>query len=168
MTFEQSALLLAWVAILIMALALTGLLRQLRGMNRRTQSTVLETDRWLDVPEEMKASLKLDNASPALLLFVTPGCKACEARLRELAPLAAEEESVSFAAVFPEHANGFEGGGRIAKLEHKQTVFSQLRVPLTPYGVVLSREGAVTHATPVGSLKLLKQLVERAKTEGEV
>ena len=165
MDFQSTALLLAWVAIAVLALAVSGLLRQIRMMKLRpTQLSLAPSQALPDGPVDLGQSLMNGHGTKSVLLFVTPGCKSCEARLSDLESIAADEADLAFAAVFPEDANGL-GGTSLRTVEHQQEAFSKLRVRMTPFGVVLSEQGLVTHAVPVGSSEALRRLVAAATSE---
>jgi hypothetical protein len=82
MSFQSTALLLAWVAIALLALAVSGLIRQLRSVG-------LPTNRFL--PTSIVGGLapplgdgSADWPKPTILLFVSAECRVCQDRLNEL------------------------------------------------------------------------------------
>lgn len=166
MSFEATALVLAWVAILVLALALSGLIRQVRAMSLRPRMVSLPSENTVGTTLSFNGSLISNGeTSTTVLMFVTAGCKTCDARLGDLEKAAdIESQNISIAAVFPHAANGTRRT-RIKVLEHQEHVFDQMRIPVTPFGVVLSKDGVVTHAAPVGSSEALGQLLQAARGE---
>lgn len=167
MSFELTALLLAWVAILLLALAVSGLLRQVRALNLRPTAVRLETNTAVGKTIALDTSMLDGHAPIAVLLFVTPDCQVCQARLQDLEKLTASDTiGFSVAAVFPGAANGFRSSS-IRVLENQKEVFERLQIPVTPFGVVLSKEGVVIRSAPVGSPEAVRELVEQARFEDD-
>lgn len=171
MSFEVGALLLAWVAILILALALSGLVRQVRAMSLQPRVVRIEPNgaagKRLSVSPSALADYRgvADDRRPGILLFVTSNCKPCQARLRDLESIAAEVSgTVSITALFRQTANGYRSS-HVTILENQEEVFGRVPVPLTPFGVVLASDGLVTHARPVGSRADVLELVQAARLE---
>lgn len=124
MTFTSSALVLAWVAIVLLALGLAGLLRQVSlltrqletgaapdagqtagdgrtghpgstpGQGRRSARTTRELVGFR-APESVVEQVRHDGVHRTVVAFVSPGCSSCELTLRALAA----DESVAAGSV---------------------------------------------------------------------
>lgn len=112
MTFTSSALVLAWVAIVLLALGLAGLLRQVSLLTRQLEGTAgggpasqatghgtghghpgqgsrgARTTRELvgfRAPDRVLERVRHDGVHRTVVAFVSPGCSSCELTLRALA-----------------------------------------------------------------------------------
>jgi hypothetical protein len=153
MTFTASALVLAWVAILLLALGLAGLLRQVSVLTR--QETVpagaaagrrgagARTTRDLvgfRLPETDRAQL-----TAGVVLFVAPGCSSCGQTLDLLAadPLVANG-AVPVTVVSTGGCPPPVDPDRIFTcLPQGRELMDRLMVPATPYLLSLDRSGTV-------------------------
>lgn len=170
MTFTSSALVLAWVAIVLLALGLAGLLRQVslltrqlehgsgdgaaqglgQGQGRRSARTTRELVGFR-APEDVLDRVLHDGAHRTVVAFVSPGCSSCSLTLRALA----SEESVAAGSVGltlvstgscdPGLADA-EGAGRVACVPRGRDLMDLLAVPATPYLVALDPRGTLVAA----------------------
>ena len=131
MTFTASALLLAWVAIVLLALGLAGLLRQVSlltrqlehgggegagaatGQGRRSARTTRELVGFR-APDDVIDRVLHDGVHRTVVAFVSPGCSSCSLTLRGLAA----DESVA-AGVDGQFQQPAEPGGAVG--DHAQT-----------------------------------------------
>lgn len=161
MSFEASALILAWVAIALLALAMAGLVRQVRVLSEQPRG-----GRFLHSPLVGSAAPDLTGqgwARRTVLLFVAPDCEVCHARLADLETLAASNgDDLAFAAVFPGEANGF-ASSRVKVLANQRAAFDQFRVPITPFGAVVTAQGTVSYVGTIGSSQAVAELGKRAR-----
>jgi hypothetical protein len=161
MTFEGSALILAWLAIALLALAMSGLVRQVRALSTQPRGGRLQQS-----PLVGSAAPELPGQGwtrPTVLLFVAADCDVCKARLADLEALAAANgEAVACAAVFAGEPNGF-ASSRVKVLGHQRSAFDRFRVPITPFGVVVTARGIVSYVAPVGSSRVVDELGQKAK-----
>jgi hypothetical protein len=155
MTFYGSALLLAWVAIVLLGLTVSGLVRQVHALQSPHRPEGLEAD----LPAGARRRTNV-------LLFVDASCQSCAQVLPHLASLARRRSGdTAFTALFAGHDGGFVTD-HVQVLTGQARAFEHYRVPLTPYGVKVSPEGVLVAAAPVGSDKMLEDLVERAGQGG--
>lgn len=165
MDFQTSALILAWVAILVLALAMSGLMRHVQAL-----STGRVVQEQIGPPIGSKAPpLPLGDegersatTTTTVALFLDRSCEVCERSLRLASELAVvTKDRLHFLALFPTDGNGLGQGG-IEVVENAQDAFVRYAIPVTPFGVVIGVDGRVTQASPLGSEPLLRQLVEDA------
>ncbi|WP_134772073.1 hypothetical protein [Ornithinimicrobium flavum] len=167
MTFTASALVLAWVAIVLLALGLAGLLRQVSlltrqlehggdraaaagGSGRRSARTTRELVGFR-APETVVDRVLHDGAHRTVVAFVSPGCSSCSLTLRALAA----EESVAAGSVgltlvstgsCEPGLDDAQGAGRVACVPQGRDLMDLLAVPATPYLVALDPRGTLVSA----------------------
>jgi thiol-disulfide isomerase/thioredoxin len=162
MSVQASALILAWIAIAMLALAMSGLLRQVRALSAQTTQPSARASALTGAPAPEFQGTTLQWDRPTLLLFVTSDCKVCQERLRELESLAEQDGDLSYVAVFPGSADDLHSQ-RLQVLQNQSAAFSRFSIPVTPFGVVVTPGGVVAHAAAVGSSSALHQLTGTAK-----
>jgi hypothetical protein len=157
MSFQTTALVLAWVAIVLLGLALSGLLRQIHLLRLGQVRPQLHSGPVVGMPAP---ELGRDNRRPrtAVLLFSDRGCASCDRLLPEFEALAREDDGLEFKVLFPGSPNGFESG-HVDILGGQAETFARFRIPATPYGVAVDSEGTVAAAGPIGSSSLLREFV---------
>jgi len=167
MTFQSTALLLAWLAIALLGLALSGLLRQVHSL--RTDPMPLEVSvssnqiaRLPSVPE-----LIPQNAGLTVALFSDPGCASCSRLLPVFDSIAADSRDAEFTILFAGAGNGVQSD-RIRLLRDQQQLFEKLRIPVTPFVVAVDAEGTVRGSSPVGSPTLLELFVRNMTDGGQL
>ncbi|QFG21353.1 hypothetical protein [Actinomadura sp. WMMB 499] len=156
MTFETTADLVCWTALVLLALALVRVNRRLRAVEARVPEPGL--------PAGTRAPgldrLGVAPAGPTLLLFLSSGCGGCPAVLEEAVALAADPASVPMRAVFSGDGLPVDDG-LIPVHTGERELMSAYRVPGTPFAVLVE-SGRVRRAVPVRSLDLLKELAAPA------
>lgn len=163
MTFLESAVLLAWVALALLAFGLAGLLRQVGLLTRRqlgggesqaaAGDPLARTTRDLvgfRLPADGALADLLDQrAHRTLAVFVSPACPSCA---QTLAALAAHPDvtsgsvalvAVSTGSCAPAEAE-LRGAGRC--VPSGRALLEQLHVPATPYLVALDATGTIVAA----------------------
>ncbi|QFG67417.1 hypothetical protein [Ornithinimicrobium pratense] len=171
MTFTASALVLAWVAILLLALGLAGLLRQVSLLTRQLETGApgttgapsaravagagARTTRELigfTAPMDVVDRVRHDGADLTVVAFVAPGCSSCTMTLGALAadPLLADGRAgltiVSTGSCGPATADA-DGVRRLCCVSQGRDLLDRLAVPATPYLLVLDPDGVVRAAT---------------------
>jgi hypothetical protein len=155
---------LTWGAILVLALAMAGLIRQVRFLT----SALRDRGRSSFAPPG--ASVQIGDAPPVLhdlvggtnrdtvLLFASGDCGGCSERLADLDSLSGTE-GPSLVAVYSGTGNGFRSP-RVRTVENRYDLFSELGITMTPFGVWVDAQGAISDARPLGSQAAVKQLLE--------
>lgn len=153
-----AALVLAWLAIAILALALSGLVRQVRilegqlpggSMRRRlgpAQGGVF------DAPDE------LAEEQDYVLIFADTNCASCIQIIpRYLEEAAGTERALNAFVAFrgEKSADSVFGGRRV--LENQSMLFMQLGISATPFAVRVT-DGRVAASGLVGSVEALREL----------
>jgi hypothetical protein len=158
MTTTTAAIVLAWIAIILLTLATAGLLRRVEQLSsRRTlQDEPDEPIRGLQLPVSKYLNDLEDGRADILLVFASPSCATCQAAIDAVAVAITESAryrvgvAIREADVGPLHLpDGF------VRLTSAAELFQILRVPATPYLVRLDPDGLIIDGTMmVGSLSL--------------
>ena len=157
MSFETTALLMTWVALVLLALVVAGLVRQVHLLTRGPRTRDLGLRAGTPAP-----ALDLVRAEPGqatLLLFLSEDCPVCHDVFQETLGL---DGAPATRAIFAEEAIGGDPPVNVTVLSHQAELFTAYQVPATPYGVIIGADGRVRTAEPVGSIRGLHTLVTDA------
>ena len=168
MSFMQSAVLLAWVALVLLALGLAGLLRQVTlltrgqvGANAAAGSSGAAASSG--APRSTRdlvgfrlpahgdlAGLVTPGAHRTIVVFVSPGCSSCAMTLSALATEPdVQAGSVALVAVSTGSCGpaleNLDGIGRC--IGEGRTLLESLHVPATPYLMAVDGSGTIVAAT---------------------
>ncbi len=166
MDFDTSALLLAWLAIAVLALAMAGLLRQV---------VILRTA--MLPPAAGRMGPAIGSPAPQLpgidytekwtvLLFADEECESCRSIL---SAMGAAGESTSMAEVvvlFKAGANGHRVDPE-RLFVNQGDLFDRLGVAVTPFAVLVDSDARIAAAEPLGSAAMLSEFrAFGTRTEG--
>ncbi|MEV4677849.1 MULTISPECIES: hypothetical protein [Actinomadura] len=151
MSFQNSALLLSWVAILLLALVVAGLVRQVHALGQGAPSAGLG-------PAPGTAAPAFDRLGPGLLLFLDRDCGVCT---DVLAAAGALDRPLHAIFAGPPPDPGPPPGATVLTGE-QDGLFADYRVPATPFAVLVGADGRVRAAEPVGSPEALRELALEA------
>ncbi len=182
MSVRDSALLLAWIVILLIALALAGLARQIHtiavslGLQAQgslaTDSSIVRSvgqPRRLEIPAPLSTIVEDGDGRPTLVIAISRSCASCERIVAELAGIDQDYgDRVRFALVDvggSETSPGFDLDGLVPasfrKVELSPADFRQMGGSALPYAVGLNPDGRVALAGGVGSAEILIDLAEQ-------
>lgn len=157
MSFQTSALILTWVALLLLALVTAGLVRQVHALSSAN------SPRHPGVVGPLPGSAapgveRLAPTLPAVLLFLSPDCHTCADALAETTRLAGDDDPRwSVHALYPDTAP--EPVGPVTAHAHQSGVFAAYDVIATPFAVLVGADRRVAAAGPVGSRTALRSLL---------
>lgn len=163
MTVEQAALIAAWVAIVLLAFAMSGLARQLM-LTKGPQSSSERPPISIGMQAPVLEGLSLRDGKARVLLFAEQACKACERLWPAYEELSRRHDSISFLALYANSAS--LPSTTVEVLSNMLQAFVAFGVPLTPFTVAVDHEGVVRAAEPVAS-ELSLQLVVMSVTSIE-
>lgn len=166
MSFTASALVVSWAAIGLLALAMGGLLRQVRELSRKLESPGMPLES--DAPRVVTELGELELSSPdaaTFVLFVDANCSSCREVVPHFATLAASMPHVNFVTMYERDAIVGVASGSAAVLTDASVAFARLRIPMTPFVAVAGHDFEVVKAAPVGSTALLDEFVASAIEE---
>lgn len=159
MSFLQSAVLLAWVAIVLLALGFAGLLRQVTILTRGQAGGAAAAGSPRSTRDLIGFRLPAHGDLPALVeagahrtvvAFVSPGCSSCALTLSGLIEVPdVRDGSVALVAVSTGSCDpaldNLAGTGRC--IAQGRAVLEALHVPATPYLMALDGAGTIVEAT---------------------
>jgi hypothetical protein len=155
MSFQTSALILSWVAILLLALVVSGLVRQVHALSAGLVRPATEP---VGLPGGAAApgldQLRTDPDRPTLLLFLSADCRTCTGVLAEAASLAELAVRAVYAGPAPADTRGVPAVGNQAEL------FDRYDAVATPFAVLVEPAGRVRWSAPVGSPAALRTLLD--------
>jgi len=166
MSFETSALVVTWAALLLMALVVSGLVRQVHALSAGGAHRTGQVGPRPGTPAPDLA--RLDARPPVVLLFLSEDCRTCAAVLAEaerLAPDGRGEPALHalYAGAVPAGPTELTGGvtvhGRQAEL------FDRYDAVVTPFAVTVGRDGRVARSEPIGSPAALHALLNRLEDQ---
>jgi hypothetical protein len=150
-TFQTSALILSWAAILLLALVVSGLIRQVHALAAGPRRVGPRPG----TPAPGLAGLA-PPGRPRLLLFLSPDCRTCAEALAEAAGAGRP-----VLALYPGTGPAEVAGGAVTVHTGQVALFDRYDVVATPYAVVVDEAGRVAAAEPVGSRAALRDLLAR-------
>lgn len=162
MSFEATAILLAWVAIVLLAFAMSGLLRQIQQLAAGVPGVSGVGPELGSRPRTVLPGGRAWTRH-TILLFLDAGCDACTEISGALDGIARRNANAEFVAVYPSAGNGTAAS--ITVLQHEQQLFRDYQIPATPFGVVVDAAGIVVAAAPLGSVSALDSLVHARTKE---
>ncbi|HVQ91858.1 MAG TPA: hypothetical protein VMU51_12565 [Mycobacteriales bacterium] len=178
MSFQTSALILSWVAILLLALVVSGLVRQVHVLSSglvRPAGRGGSTGPVGLAPGALAPGLDLlgtDRSGPVLLLFLSADCHTCSAVLTEAAHLtgsarltgaAQDAGDLSVRALYAGPAPATDLG--IGVYGGQAELFERYDAIATPFAVLVDPSGRVVRSEPVGSPAALRTLLDRVVQE---
>lgn len=157
MSFQTSALIVTWVALLLLALVVSGLVRQVHALSSGTARPVRP---GLQPGATAPDLDRLGTRAPAVLLFLTPTCHTCVEVLEETA--AAVGDRLPVHAVYEASAPEVPPGV-VAHADQAQ-LFDTYGALATPFAVVVGADGRISAAAPVGSRAAVRELLTPVRT----
>ena len=142
MTPTTAALVLAWICVVLLALATAGLLRRVEALERGGAATPTAAPRrGLVLPLERHLGGGLGGDRDVLLLLVTPTCRSCQAAVDTLASAPPPADVVVATAAADLGPLAVPAAFRT--LAGATGLVDLLDVPATPYLVRLGGDGTV-------------------------
>lgn len=155
-----AAVLLAWAAILLLTLAITGLIRQFRHMAASSVTGArvgFGQGLGHHVSEQV---VDREGLRSSIILFASDDCSACHHIIPTFEELAPTQPDRDFVVVYPQQALR-RGGSRVRVMEKREDLFELFDIPATPFLASIERDGSVGIARTPGSRSTLSQLVSQ-------
>lgn len=177
MTFQTSALIMSWVAILLLALVVSGLVRQVHalsaGVAGRTEPVGLPAGALAPglvrlapdplAPDRLApdrlAPDQLARRRPVLLLFLSADCRTCGEVLDEAARNA-HGSGLAIHALYAGPAPAETPGLPVAVHGEQADLFERYDAIATPFAVMIDQDGRVVQSAPLGSAAALNTLLD--------
>ncbi|CAM3158588.1 hypothetical protein [Stackebrandtia soli] len=154
MDFVTSALIVSWVAILLLALVVSGLIRQVHQLSKGV------------IQQPLRAGIQPGATAPdvtelldggGVLLFLSPGCRSCAEALDETATwLATTDGTPRARAVYSGPA---PADTPVPAIGDRADLFERYDAIATPFAVVIDDAGVVVRSEPVGSRSAARDLL---------
>lgn len=157
MSFETTALLVTWVAIVLLALVVAGLVRQVHHLTRAPRTPDVGLTTGMPAPDLDR--LAPEPGRPTLLLFLGAECPACHDVFEEAL---GQTEGPPTRALFFDDALDVTPPDNMLVLADQGDLFQTYQVPATPYAVLVGADGRIRMAEPVGSVRALHALIVQA------
>jgi hypothetical protein len=161
-SLEATSILLAWVAIALLAFAMSGLLRQVQQLQAGTLGARILGPEIGSLPRTTLADGR-SWARQTVLLFLDATCESCGQIADALDHHAHGSADLELVAIYPGPGNGTAASVQV--LEHQQQLFTDYRIPATPFGVRVDARGIVVAAAPLGSVSALDSFVQARSKE---
>jgi len=156
MSVLTAAVVLAWGCLALLALAMAGMLRQLREL--QADVAQLSAPAWHGSTGRRVAGLA--GKGPLMLLVLDPGCSFCATVHEPFTRLAGEHPGTRFEVLSP-HDQGARTGvpGHDVRSRVDQELVTDLDLPWAPALLLADTEGTVLTAQPVVSPTRLPEQV---------
>ena len=160
MSFQTSALIVTWAALLLLALVVSGLVRQVHQLS---SGGARRTDRLGPRPGSPAPGLAgLGVRAPAVLLFLSEDCHTCAGVLEEAGRLGFAGQVVGlYGGAGPTPPRGSGGAGQGGQAG----VFGRYGGVGTPFAVIVGRDGRIERSEPIGSPAALRALLNRLEDQ---
>lgn len=159
MDFVTSALLVSWVAIVLLALVVSGLVRQVhqlsRGGTARTPGRVGVTP---GSPAPHPGEL-LAEGRPTLLLFLSPDCRTCTRVLTVADRIHTDDTADNTAVRAVYAAEAPAEAPALPVVAHRPDLFTAYDAIATPFAVLVGANGRVERSEPLGAPEALHDML---------
>ncbi|MDQ3401951.1 MAG: hypothetical protein M3548_00960 [Actinomycetota bacterium] len=157
MSFQTSALILTWVALLLLALVTAGLVRQVHALSSTPSRPAARIG---PLPGHPAPGVdRIAPALPAVLLFLSPNCHTCAEALAETTRLTEIDSGATWSVHGLYSGDAPEIVAPATAHAHQSGLFAAYDVIATPFAVLVGTDGRVTTAGPVGSRKAVRELL---------
>jgi hypothetical protein len=160
MSFQTSALILSWIAILLLALVVSGLVRQVHALSNGTVGRPGPVGLRPGSPAPRFRELAPPSPATLVLLFLDPGCATCDQLLDEAAEQVQRTDvvlRVLYRDAVPPHAADLP----MTVLSDQADLFDRYDAIATPFAVVIDAAGRIRRSEPVGSRAALGRLLDQ-------
>lgn len=170
MSFQASALILSWVAILLLAFVVSGLVRQVHALSVGTAGRPRQVGPAPGSPAPGFDRLAPEHPATMVLLFLDEDCRTCIEVLDEAARAAgaAPDAGVVLRALYLDDVPHRASKAPITVLGGQSELFERYDAIVRPFAVVVDPTGRVTRSEPLGSRGALRTLLAQvaAPTSG--
>jgi hypothetical protein len=161
MSFQTSALILSWVAIVLLALVVSGLVRQVHALSNGLTRMPEPVG-----PRPGSRAPGFDRLAPAstvptVLLFLDRDCRTCTEVLDEAAGHAGRED-LAVRALYSGGVPAGLSGGPVDVRGDQAELFERYDAIVRPFAVVIDPAGQVVRSEPIGSRSVLRNLLAQA------
>lgn len=161
MSFQTSALILSWIAILLLALTVSGLVRQVHALSsgaapRRPGSVGLRPG--APAPGFARLAPAVPTV-PLVLIFLDAACGTCAEVLTE-ANGHVDRPGLELRVLYRDDVPARATALPVTVLGGQAELFDRYDAVATPFATVVDRSGRVLRAEPLGSRAALRRLLD--------
>ncbi|MFI7673077.1 hypothetical protein [Actinophytocola sp. NPDC049390] len=152
MSFQTSALIVTWVALLLLAFVVAGLVRQVHALQAGAGPRPVAAGSRTGEPADLA---RFGVTGPAVLLFLRATCHTCVEALAETVEVAGDRLTVValYEGPAPDPAPG------VVALADQGHLFAGYGALATPFAVLTGADGRIAAAAPVGSRAAVRALL---------
>ncbi|MFC8617922.1 hypothetical protein ACFT9M_16115 [Micromonospora purpureochromogenes] len=159
MSFQTSALILSWIAILLLALVVSGLVRQVHALSTGTVGRPGSVGLRPGSPAPRFRDLAPPSPATLVLLFLDPGCATCE-QLLDAAAEHIRRTDVVLRVLYRDSVPPRAADLPMTVLGEQADLFDRYDAIATPFAVVIDATGRIRRSEPVGSGAALRHLLD--------
>jgi hypothetical protein len=162
MGFQTSALILSWIAILLLALVVSGLVRQVHALASGAAGRPASVGLRPGSPAPGFRDLAPPSPATLVLLFLDDGCATCDQLLDEAGDKRKRTRAVLrvlYRQTVPPQATGLP----VTVVGEQADLFDRYDAIATPFAVVIDATGHIRQSEPVGSRAALRRLLEQVE-----
>ncbi|MEV0724739.1 hypothetical protein AB0I37_18395 [Micromonospora purpureochromogenes] len=163
MSFQTSALILSWIAILLLALVVSGLVRQVHALSTGTVGRPGSVGLRPGSPAPRFRDLAPPSPATLVLLFLDPGCATCD-HLLDAAAGHIERTDVVLRVLYRDSVPPRAADLPMTVLGEQADLFDRYDAIATPFAVVIDATGRIRRSEPVGSGVALRHLLDEVDT----
>jgi hypothetical protein len=161
MSFQTSALIVTWAALLLLALVVSGLVRQVHALS---SGGARRADRLGLRPGSPAPNVdQLGIRPPAVLLFLSEDCHTCTNVLDEAGRL--DGNGLELHALYVGSVPPGSDVQPIAVHGWQAELFERYDAIVMPFAVVVGHDGRVVGSEPLGSPQALRSLLSRLRDQ---
>ncbi|NYF59678.1 hypothetical protein [Micromonospora purpureochromogenes] len=158
MSFQTSALILSWIAILLLALVVSGLVRQVHALSTGTVGRPGSVGLRPGSPAPRFRDLAPPSPATLVLLFLDPGCATCD-HLLDAAAEHIHRADVVLRVLYRDSVPP-RAADLPMILGEQADLFDRYDAIATPFAVVIDATGRIRRSEPVGSGLALRHLLD--------
>ena len=158
MSFQTSALIVTWIALVLLSFVVAGLVRQVHALS--SGGAARQGPAGLRAGDAAVGLDVLGVEGPAVLLFLRATCSTCVEVLD--AATAEVGGRMPVAAVYEGRAPDVPPG--VVAVGEQGRLFSAYGALATPFAVLVGPDGRIAAATPVGSRDAVHHLLAAVRT----
>ncbi|MEU4715794.1 hypothetical protein AB0F73_19330 [Micromonospora purpureochromogenes] len=159
MSFQTSALILSWIAILLLALVVSGLVRQVHALSTGNVGRPGSVGLRPGSPAPRFRDLAPPSPATLVLLFLDPGCATCD-QLLDAATEQIHRTDVVLRVLYRDTVPPRAADLPLTVLGEQADLFDRYDAIATPFAVVIDTTGRIRRSEPVGSGVALRHLLD--------
>jgi hypothetical protein len=160
MSFQTSALILSWIAILLLALVVSGLVRQVHALSTGNVGRPGSVGLRPGSPAPRFRDLAPPSPATLVLLFLDHACATCDQLLDEAAAQVHRTHAV-LRVLYRDTVSPKAAELPITVLGEQADLFDRYDAIATPFTVVIDETGHIRRSEPVGSRMALRHLLDQ-------